>query len=91
MWVRRAVFLLLFVALLSTNTNCAVAAEPINVGSRLEPLIDDYLIDFAQNNAALKRLPLGREVAEVCLFLASNKASAVTGQCINVDCGVLPQ
>jgi len=50
-----------------------------------------YLESFARDNAALKRLPLGGEIAEVCLFLASPKASAVTGQCINVDCGVLPQ
>ena len=50
-----------------------------------------YFESFAQDNAALRRLPLGQEVAEVCLFLASNKASAITGQCINVDCGVLPQ
>jgi len=25
------------------------------------------------------------------LFLASDDASAITGQCINVDCGVFPQ
>ena len=52
---------------------------------------DAYFESFARDNAALKRLPLGREIAEVCLFLASSKASAITGQCINVDCGVLPQ
>ena len=50
-----------------------------------------YLQDFAQSQAALKRLPLGNEVADICLYLASDTASAVTGQCINVDCGVLPQ
>ena len=50
-----------------------------------------YLKDFAQSQAALKRLPLGSEVADICLYLASDRASAVTGQCINVDCGVLPQ
>ena len=52
---------------------------------------DGYFEDFARDNAALKRLPRGQEIAEVCLFLASGKASAITGQCINVDCGVLPQ
>ncbi len=50
-----------------------------------------YLGKFAAENAALKRLPTGDEVASTCLFLASQKASAITGQCINVDCGVLPQ
>jgi len=36
-------------------------------------------------------LPTSNEVASTCLFLASGAASAITGQCINVDCGVLPQ
>ena len=51
----------------------------------------DYLRDFASVNAALGRMPQASEVAQVCLFLSSPAASAVTGQCLNVDCGVLPQ
>jgi NAD(P)-dependent dehydrogenase (short-subunit alcohol dehydrogenase family) len=50
-----------------------------------------YLESFADNNAALKRLPTAQEIAQTCLFLASPDASAITGQCINVDCGVLTQ
>lgn len=50
-----------------------------------------FLDAFAASQAALQRLPTGREVGEACLFLASPAASAITGQCINVDCGVLPQ
>jgi NAD(P)-dependent dehydrogenase (short-subunit alcohol dehydrogenase family) len=50
-----------------------------------------FISGFAAANAALQRLPTGSEVAEVCLHLASRSASAVTGQCINVDCGVFPQ
>jgi len=53
--------------------------------------VETYLEKFADENAALKRLPTEDEVARVCLFLASDEASAITGQCINVDCGVLPQ
>jgi len=49
-----------------------------------------YLDKFAEEAAALKRLPTGEEVAAMCYFLASEAASAVTGQSINVDCGVLP-
>lgn len=52
--------------------------------------VQTYLDDFAKNNAALKRLPLSNEIADVCLFLASSNSSAIAGQCINVDCGVLP-
>jgi NAD(P)-dependent dehydrogenase (short-subunit alcohol dehydrogenase family) len=50
-----------------------------------------YLKDFAAANSALGTLPSGPEVGRTCLFLASENASAITGQCINVDCGVLPQ
>lgn len=50
-----------------------------------------FIARFAEENAALKRLPTGGEVAAMCLFLASDAASAMTGQCINVDCGVFPQ
>ena len=50
-----------------------------------------YLKEFTEANTALQRLPLPEEVAQSCLFLASPAASAITGQCINIDCGVLPQ
>ena len=50
-----------------------------------------FIAKFAQDNSALKRLPTGSEVAAMCLFLASDAASAVTAQNINVDCGVFPQ
>ncbi len=53
--------------------------------------VDTYLQDFASSNSALKTLPTGEEIAQACLYLASPAASAITGQCINVDCGVLPQ
>jgi len=50
-----------------------------------------FLDDFAATQSALGRLPTAAEVGDVCVFLASDKASAITGQCINVDCGVFPQ
>lgn len=52
---------------------------------------DGFMSRFAADNAALKRLPSGPEVAALCVFLVSEAASAITGQCINVDCGVFPQ
>lgn len=52
---------------------------------------DKFIEDFAKNNAALERLPTGKEVGSMCVMLSSEEASAITGQCINVDCGVLPQ
>jgi NAD(P)-dependent dehydrogenase (short-subunit alcohol dehydrogenase family) len=53
--------------------------------------VDAYLADFARTQSALGRLPSAREVAAACLMLASSATSAITGQCLNVDCGVLPQ
>jgi NAD(P)-dependent dehydrogenase (short-subunit alcohol dehydrogenase family) len=53
--------------------------------------VEDYLRDFTAANSALGRMPTGEEVGATCLFLTSPAASAITGQCINVDCGVLPQ
>ncbi len=50
-----------------------------------------FIEKFAKDNAALQRLPTGSEVGAMCVFLASDFASAVTGQNINVDCGVFPQ
>jgi NAD(P)-dependent dehydrogenase (short-subunit alcohol dehydrogenase family) len=51
---------------------------------------DEYLREFAQTQAALRVLPRGEQVAAACVYLASDAAGAITGQCINVDCGVLP-
>ena len=66
----------------------ALKDEAAPTGGKDIPL---YLRNFALSNAALKRLPLEEEVSELCVFLASSKASGITGQCINIDCGVLPQ
>ncbi|MDX1737080.1 MAG: SDR family oxidoreductase [Alphaproteobacteria bacterium] len=53
--------------------------------------IETYLTDFTNSQTALRRLPTGKEIGEASVFLASNAASAITGQCINIDCGVMPQ
>jgi 3-oxoacyl-[acyl-carrier protein] reductase/meso-butanediol dehydrogenase/(S,S)-butanediol dehydrogenase/diacetyl reductase len=51
----------------------------------------EYLKQFAASQTALGVLPTGEQVAAACVYLASAAAGAITGQCINVDCGVLPQ
>lgn len=52
---------------------------------------ESFLAAFAASQSPLGRLPTGAEVAGMALYLNSPAASAVTGQSINVDCGVLPQ
>jgi NAD(P)-dependent dehydrogenase (short-subunit alcohol dehydrogenase family) len=52
---------------------------------------DVYLATFAATQTALGVLPTAVQVASSCVFLASPAAGAITGQCLNVDCGVLPQ
>lgn len=81
------------------NAVCPVYVETDGVFEALEEpdappagqAIPEFLSNFATGNAALQRLPKGHEVADLCAYLASEQASALTGQCINIDCGVMPQ
>ena len=43
----------------------ALSAEPIEIGSRLEPLVDDYLIEKLDGAALTLHKPTPREVAIV--------------------------
>lgn len=42
---------------------CASAAEPINIGSRLELMVDDYLIDKMTGASLVLHQPVKREIA----------------------------
>ena len=53
--------------------------------------INNYLEDFSTVNSAIKQLPSGEDVANLCFYLSSINAKVITGQCINIDSGVLPQ
>ncbi len=53
--------------------------------------IDNFFKNFTKNNTALNRLPSALDVANMCFYLCSPENSSITGQCINIDCGVLPQ
>jgi len=55
----------LLAAWISAATLCsvAVAAEPIDVGARLEPFVDDYLIDEMTGAKLVLNHPAAREVA----------------------------
>jgi NAD(P)-dependent dehydrogenase (short-subunit alcohol dehydrogenase family) len=49
-----------------------------------------FLKNFATTQTALGALPTASQIADMCFFLSSDQALAITGQSINVDCGVLP-
>ncbi len=53
-----------------------------------QALADEAFAKLSKTTA-LARIATSEEVANVALFLASNQSSGVTGQMINVDCGVL--
>ena len=80
------------------NAICPVYVQTDGLGRALDEAtspargedVAGYLEEFAASQAALGRLPTADEIGDMCVFLASASATAVTGQCINVDCGVLP-
>jgi NAD(P)-dependent dehydrogenase (short-subunit alcohol dehydrogenase family) len=65
------------------------------------PAVEDYFAEASKTNGktvdqqyqevaetfALRRIPLPDEVAEAVVFLASTKASAITGQSLDVNAG----
>ena len=80
------------------NAVCPVLVETEGLSNALKDKyspakgnLDNFFDNFIKSNSALKRLPTKKEVASMCLFLASSNSSAITGQCWNVDCGVFPQ
>lgn len=52
---------------------------------------NEFLALFARTQSALGVIPTAEQIASSCVFLASSAAGAITGQCLNVDCGVMPQ
>ena len=50
-----------------------------------------FLENFKKSNSANGSLPNANDVANLALYLARKENKAITGQCINVDCGVFPQ
>jgi NAD(P)-dependent dehydrogenase (short-subunit alcohol dehydrogenase family) len=53
--------------------------------------VDKFLDDFKKSQSPLGRLPSSQDVANFCYFLSSDNANSISGQCINLDCGIFPQ
>ncbi|MEV0948254.1 SDR family oxidoreductase [Rhodococcus sp. NPDC049939] len=47
----------------------------------------DQIYEYTAANTDLKRLPETDEIADAVIFLASPMATAITGQCLDVNCG----
>ena len=48
------------------------------------------LIDWMQTKTPLKRLTSLVELANAAAFMASDRASAMTGTAANITCGMIP-
>jgi len=68
------------------NVN-AVAPGLIETSMLKESEARDKIVDMAMNEIVLKRLGLPEDVANVIVFLASEKARHITGEVIKVDGG----
>ena len=73
------------------NTNGLSKALKNNQSPTNGKNIRNYINNFIKQNSALGNLPTGNDIAEFCLFLSSRNSKSITGQCINIDCGVFPQ
>ena len=51
--------------------------------------ISNFLNNFKNNQTSLNKLPSSNDVSNLCLFLSSSLSQSITGQCINIDCGIL--
>ncbi len=52
---------------------------------------EGFLANFLMANSATGSLPRGEDVGALAVYLSAGENYAITGQCINVDCGVFPQ
>ena len=64
------------------------AVAPGFIRTEMTEKLSDAIIENVSNNISLRRLGEAKEVADVVAFLASDKASYITGQVIGVDGGL---
>jgi len=72
----------------SRNIRCNAIA-PGFIQTEMTEKLDEKTVELWKNSIPLKRGGEGKDVSNVCLFLASDLSSYVTGQVINVCGGLL--
>ena len=72
----------------SRNIRCNVIA-PGFIKTEMTDKLSDSLVNSRTENIPLKRAGESLDVANLCLFLASDLSSYITGQVIHVDGGLL--
>lgn len=65
------------------------AVAPGFIGTSMTEVLSESTKEAILNNIPLKRIGDPQEVADLIGFLASNKASYITGQVINIDGGMV--
>ena len=64
------------------------AVAPGVIDTAMTSVLSEEILNRQLANADIKRKGTPAEVAEVILFLASDRASYVTGQVVRVDAGI---
>ena len=64
------------------------AVAPGVIDTAMTNVLSEEILDRQMRNADISRIGTPEEVAEVILFLASDRASYVTGQVIRIDAGI---
>jgi 3-oxoacyl-[acyl-carrier protein] reductase len=72
----------------SRNIRCNAIA-PGFIETEMTAKLDEKTVEQWRNDIPLKRGGTPEDVANACIFLASNLSSYITGQTINVDGGML--
>ena len=64
------------------------AVAPGVIDTAMTNVLSEEILNRQMRNADIQRIGTPEEVAEVILFLASDRASYVTGQVIRIDAGI---
>ena len=65
------------------------AVAPGFIKTEMTEILSQEVVDKYSEAIPLRRMGLPKDVADLCVFLASDEANYITGQTINVDGGLI--